>query len=55
MEVYNVYINGEIAHEKVPEKELFDLMEDYAREYYFNSEKEGVVDPKSIKVEPQEL
>ena len=27
MEVYNVYINGEIAHEKVPEKELFDLMQ----------------------------
>ena len=55
MEVYNVYINDELTHEKVPEKELFDLMEDYAREYYFNSEKEGVVNPKSIKVEPQEL
>ena len=55
MEVCNVYIDGELTHEKVPEKELFDLMEDYAREYYFNSEEEGVVDPKSIKVEPQEL
>tara|TARA_B100001996_G_C18135054_1_gene390679 strand:+ start:61 stop:228 length:168 start_codon:yes stop_codon:yes gene_type:complete len=55
MEVFNVYINGELTHEKVPEKELFDLMEDYAREYYFNSGEEGVVDPQSIKVEPQEL
>ncbi len=34
---------------------MFDLMGDYAKEYYLNWGKEGVIDPKTLKIETQKL
>tara|TARA_B100001113_G_scaffold52473_1_gene38508 strand:+ start:278 stop:445 length:168 start_codon:yes stop_codon:yes gene_type:complete len=55
MEVYNIYINGEIVHDKVSESTMFDLMQDYARDYYLEPDKDDVIDPKTIKIETQKL
>ena len=55
MEVYNIYLNGQLIHDKIGKDAMFDLMEDYAKEYYLNRGKEGVIDPKNLKVEAQKL
>ncbi len=55
MEVYNIYRNGELIHDKIGKDAMFDLMEDYAKEYYLNRGKEGVIDPKTLKIETQKL
>ena len=55
MEVYNIYLNGQLIHDKIGKDAMFDLMEDYAKDYYLNSDKEGVIDPKNLKVEAQKL
>ncbi len=55
MEVYNIYCNGELIHDKIGKDAMFDLMEDYAKEYYLNRGKEGVIDPKTLKIETQKL
>ncbi len=55
MEVYNIYLNDQLIHDKIGKDAMFDLMEDYAKEYYLNRDKEGVIDPKSLKIETQKL
>ena len=49
MEVYNIYLNGELMHDKIGKDAMFSLMEDYAKDYYLNPDKEGVIDPKNLK------
>ena len=55
MEVYNIYLNDQLIHDKIGKDAMFDLMEDYAKEYYLNRGKEGVINPKSLRIETQKI
>ena len=47
MEKYNIFVSGELVHEKVPEEEMMEITQDLADDFYTK----GFPHPDDVMVE----